>query len=92
MILERRLWRTVEKLCVHMADRRCPLREGIAKVKVRGELSWWRGVVNTGVFLGKSQPDFMNGVEREGRWWERGEEARGHPDFSIVTKSSHSLK
>lgn len=92
MILERRLWRTVEKLCVQMANGRCPLREAIAKVKVRGELCWWRGVVHSGVFLGKSKPDFMNGMEREGWWWERGEEARGHPGFSIVTKSSHLLK
>lgn len=39
LVLERRLWRTVEKCEGHMARDRCPLREAMAKVMMKETLS-----------------------------------------------------
>lgn len=57
MVLERRHWRTVEKWWGAVSNSRCPLREAIVQIKVRGVLSM--SLVESGgehqcVFVGKS--------------------------------------
>ena len=42
--------------------------------------------MSTRVFLGQSQPDFMNDTGREEGRWQGGEETRGHRVLSMVTK------
>lgn len=71
-----------------MANCQCPLREAIAKVKVKGILRTLLVMERRGehhCVSGKGQPDFMNDTGKEGGRWEGGEEAENIQVFSTVT-------
>ena len=66
-----------------MANSKCPLRETIAKVKVRGTPSTLLVMERSGEHSGVSQAESARFYERHRDWRQVGgrEEARGHPCF-----------